>query len=138
MPLSMPTTAADTLDALLAQRAQIHPRHLALRWDGGDPQWQSLDYATLAQRARVLAQALPVERGLRVAWLGFNHPAQIALLFALARRGALLVPLNHRLAPAEWAAVLNDSAPVLLVHDEAFAEPARALAAAHGLAAMPV
>ena len=138
MPLSMPTPAADTLGALLAQRAQIHPRHAALRWDGEDPRWRSLDYATLAQRARALAKTLPVERGLRVAWLGFNHPAQIALLFALAHRGAMLVPLNHRLAPAEWASVLNDSAPVLLVHDEAFAEPARALAAAHGIAALPV
>src|SRR5690606_32509149 len=131
-PPPMPATA-DSLDALLTLQAQLRPRHLALRWDGEDPRWASLDYATLAQRARGLSRSLPVQRGLRVAWLGFNHPAQLALLFALARRGAMLVPLNHRLAPAEWAAVLIDSAPVLLVHDQAFAEPARALAAAHGL-----
>jgi fatty-acyl-CoA synthase len=42
-----------------------------------------------------------VRPGRRVAWLGSNHPAQIALLFGLARVGAVLLPLN-RLAPAEW------------------------------------
>ncbi|MBL0946301.1 MAG: AMP-binding protein [Hydrogenophaga sp.] len=129
---------ASTLGALLAQRAAAHPRHTALQWDGADARWQRLDYATLAERAHTLARALPVERGLRVAWLGFNHPAQIALLFALALRGAVLVPLNHRLSPAEWAAILDDCAPLCLVHDEAFAEPARALAATEGLRAIAV
>src|SRR5690606_30974386 len=113
---------------LLAQRAATHAHHTALQWDGADPRWQRLDYATLAERAHAMARALPVERGLRVAWLGFNHPAQLVLLFALGLRGAVLVPLNHRLAPAEWAAILDDCAPLLLLHDEAFAEPARALA----------
>src|SRR5690606_28314903 len=131
----MPATA-DTLDALLATQAALRPQHPAVRWDGEDPPWRELDYAALAQRAQALADRLPVERGLRVAWLGFNHPALLVLLFALARRGAMLVPLNHRLAPAEWAAVLSDAAPVLLLHDEAFAEPARALAAAHGITAL--
>ena len=99
MPLSMPTTAADTLDALLAQRAQIHPRHLALRWDGGDPQWQSLDYATLAQRARVLAQALPVERGLRVAWLAgkVTGKARATVLAQVASGEAQVVVGTHAL-----------------------------------------
>jgi fatty-acyl-CoA synthase len=134
----MPLEPATTLGALLAQRADTHARHTALQWDGTATPWQRLDYATLAERAHALARALPVERGLRVAWLGFNHPAQIALLFALALRGAVLVPLNHRLAPAEWAAVLDDCAPLCLLHDEAFAEPARALAAAEGLQAVAI
>ena len=134
----MPPQAPSTLGALLAQRARTHGHHTALQWDGGDARWQRLDYATLADRVHALARALPVERGLRVAWLGFNHPAQIALLFALALRGAVLVPLNHRLSPAEWAAILDDCAPVCLLHDDAFAEPARALAQAEGLQAIDV
>ena len=130
------TAQADTLDALLAALAERRPQHTALRWNGEGDRWRELSYSGLQQTAQALAERLPVARGLRVAWLGFNHPAQLALLFALARRGAMLVPLNHRLAPAEWAAVLSDAAPVLLVHDEAFAEPARALAAAHGITAL--
>ena len=78
--------------------------------------------------AQGLARTHGVCEGDRVAWLGLNHPAQIALLFALARLGALLVPLNHRLSPAEWAALLQDSRPTLLVHDTALADAARALA----------
>ncbi|MBL0919602.1 MAG: AMP-binding protein [Hydrogenophaga sp.] len=134
----MPLEPANTLGGLLAQRAATHAHHAALQWDGADPRWQQLDYATLAARAQALARALPVERGLRVAWLGFNHPAQLALLFALALRGAVLVPLNHRLAPAEWAAVLDDCAPLCLLHDDAFTEPARALASAEGLQAIAI
>lgn len=134
----MPLEPATTLGALLAQCATRHARHTAVQWDGADARWQRLDFAELAERAHALARALPVDRGLRVAWLGFNHPAQIALLFAMGLRGAVLVPLNHRLSPAEWAAVLNDCAPVCLVHDEAFAEPARALASAEGLQAVAV
>lgn len=134
----MPLEPVRTLGELLAQRASGHAHHTALQWDGDEPLWQRLDYATLARRAYALAHALPVQRGLRVAWLGFNHPAQIALLFALGLRGAVLVPLNHRLAPAEWATILDDCAPLCLLHDEAFAEPARALAAAEGLQAIAV
>ncbi|MCM3563607.1 class I adenylate-forming enzyme family protein [Hydrogenophaga intermedia] len=129
---------AITLGGLLAQRAASHAHHTALQWDGADPRWQRLDYATLAERAHAMARALPVERGLRVAWLGFNHPAQLVLLFALGLRGAVLVPLNYRLAPAEWATILDDCAPLLLLHDDAFAEPARALAAAEGLQAVAI
>ena len=63
-----------------------------------------------------------------MAWLGLNHPAVVVLLFALARLGAVLVPLNHRLSPAEWQAVLADCAPKLLVHDAHLAAAASALA----------
>ena len=42
------------------------------------------------------------------------------------------MPLNHRLAPAEWATVLDDCAPRALVHDAAFADAAFALCAEPG------
>ena len=68
--------------------------------------------------------------GDRVAWLGLNHPALIVLLFRAGTPGcAVLVPLNHRLSPAEWRAVLADCKPALLVHDPHFATAAQDLAA---------
>ena len=70
----MPATDA-TLAALLASQAATHAQRAALRWDREDPLWTELDYATLAERAQALADRLLVQRGLRVAWLGFNHPA---------------------------------------------------------------
>lgn len=136
-PTPPPTLHASSLAALLRQQAQARPQATALRWrEPGqadpDPRWGQLSFAELARRADALAQGLARIHGLRerdrVAWLGLNHPAQIALLFALARLGALLVPLNHRLSPTEWAALLQDCRPSLLVHDTALADAARSLA----------
>lgn len=99
---------------------------------------RSTDYARLARRveraAARLRHAWGVRPGDRVAYLGLNHADQITLLFALARLGAMLVPLNFRLAPAEWQQVLDDCAPTVLLHDGTWAEAARDLAAGRGSA----
>jgi fatty-acyl-CoA synthase len=79
-----------------------------------------------------------VERAAGVAWLGANHPAQLVLLFALARIGAMLLPLNFRLAPAEWLRLLRECTPRLLVHDVDWAGAARDIAAQAGIAACPL
>ena len=142
----LPALPAPSFDALLARWVQLRPDATALRWrdpggDVGDAVWARLSFAELAQRVDAIAHALSEARlqpGARVAWLGLNHPAQIALLFALARLGAVLVPLNHRLSPAEWAAVLHDCAPALLLHDAHLADAAQALARTTGTRALPV
>jgi fatty-acyl-CoA synthase len=51
----------------------------------------------------------------------------LVLLFALARRGAILVPLNWRLTAAEHRAILADCAPRYLLSDPDFEMHARAL-----------
>jgi fatty-acyl-CoA synthase len=139
-PSSLPTPAlpAASLDALLHQLAITRGEANALTWldpahEGSLPSpWARLSYAALARRAAGIASLLEsrhdIRRGDRLVWLGLNHPAQLALLFALARLGAQLVPLNHRLSPAEWAAVLEDCTPALLVHDAHFAQAANGLA----------
>jgi fatty-acyl-CoA synthase len=67
------------------------------------------------------SNSLQVKKGDRVAWLGYNHPEMLVLLFALARLGAILVPLNWRLTAAEHKAILADCAPKWIFCDEAFA-----------------
>lgn len=90
---------------------------------------RSLTYADFAQRieraAAIVAQ-LGVRRGDAVAFLGFNHPLSLVLFFACARLGAMLVPLNWRLAPPEHAWMLADCAPRALLVEEAFIEHASA------------
>jgi fatty-acyl-CoA synthase len=71
--------------------------------------------------------------GDRLAWLGANHVDQLSLLFALARIGAMLAPLNFRLAAAEWDAVIRDCRPVRIVCDDAWREAAQALGLRHGI-----
>ncbi|MGV3492230.1 MAG: AMP-binding protein, partial [Ramlibacter sp.] len=88
-----------------------------------------------ARAAAVAWHAWGVRPGDRVAWLGANHPGELALLFGLARIGAILLPLNFRLAPAEWQRLVADCTPRHLVHDADWADAARDLARACGIAA---
>jgi fatty-acyl-CoA synthase len=122
-----------SLHAVLASHAAGRPNAVALQFEGKD-----VRYLDLAQRCERLASQLWQRWGLRagdrVAWLGGNHPGQIVLLFALARLGAMLAPLNFRLAPAEWDALMADCRPAHLVHDAAWADAARALGERHGIA----
>lgn len=131
----MPPLPAVSFDALLAHLMAQQPEAPALSWrdpaESGSA-WDTLSRARLAAQVAACASRLTAQHRLqpgdRVAWLGHNHPMLIVLLFALARCGAVLVPLNHRLSPAEWRTVLADCQPALLVHDEAFATAAQALA----------
>ncbi|MBK7991315.1 MAG: AMP-binding protein [Comamonadaceae bacterium] len=123
-----------TLDDVLLQHARSRPQALAMRFEGRDVSYGKLARRTARAAAR-LWHEWGVRPGDRVAWLGLNHPDQITLLFALARIGALLVPLNFRLASAEWQAVLADCTPRCVLHDAAWAQAAMALAQAAGLPA---
>ncbi|TWO70967.1 long-chain fatty acid--CoA ligase [Caenimonas sedimenti] len=98
--------------------------------------WRYDELHAWAGRAAAVAwHAWGVRPGDRVAWLGGNHPAMIALLFGLARIGATLLPLNFRLAPAEWDQLLADCTPRHLVHDATWSAAAQALAGRAGIAA---
>ncbi|GAB3004976.1 acyl-CoA synthetase [Saccharothrix stipae] len=76
-------------------------------------------YRQLHERVLRLAHGLRragVGRGDRVAYLGPNHPAFLETLFAAGVLGAVFVPVNMRLAPAEVAHVLTDSGSGVLVY----------------------
>ena len=86
---------------------------------GGPP----ITYAALHQSAASLATALRnhgVARGDRVALMERNTPAFLTWTFACAGAGAVLVPLNHRLASAELRGVLEDAEPALVIAHETF------------------
>ncbi len=88
---------------------------------GDDRTWT---YAALAQEIDRYTHSLAaaaVGRGQVVAWLGLNSAAQLAMLLACARRGALFAPLNWRLAPPEHHALLQACKPALLFADAPFA-----------------
>jgi fatty-acyl-CoA synthase len=72
--------------------------------------------------------ALGVRPGGVVAYLGQNSPELMALLFACARLGAMLVPLNWRLAVPEHLRVLEDCRPTAVLVEPEFHDHAAALA----------
>lgn len=78
-----------------------------------------MTYDELDQRVDALANALAIEgvgAGDHVAFLGENHPAFLETLFAAAQLGAVTVALNARLAAAEIAYMLGDSATTTLIY----------------------
>ncbi|HTI41026.1 MAG TPA: AMP-binding protein [Vicinamibacterales bacterium] len=82
-------------------------------------------YADLAGRVRRLAQqlrALGVTRADRVAWLGPNHPAFLEILFATAKLGAVLAPINHRLERGAIETICSDAAPRLVFIDASLSD----------------
>jgi long-chain acyl-CoA synthetase len=81
--------------------------------------WDDFDQRTDAL-ARGLAN-LGVQRGDRVAVLMLNCHRYLELYYACARMGAVIVPLNIRLARPEIVFILNDSESKVLVVDKTFA-----------------
>ena len=116
------------LSDLIARNAAFSPDKPATIFEG-----KILSYRALFERIETAAKALKAEfgvgRGDRVAILSLNRPDYLVLLYACARLGAMLVPLNWRLAVAEPMFILTDAAVKLLVLEQAFAEILPALAA---------
>ena len=83
--------------------------------------------ARIEQTARALKAELGVSSGDRVAVLSLNRPDYLVLLYACARLGAMLVPLNWRLAVAEQLFILTDASVKVLVLEQPFAEVLPAL-----------
>lgn len=61
-----------------------------------------------------------IGKGDRVAVLLYNGPSYLELFFALSKIGAILVPLNWRLAGPEIAFILKDSGPRLILFEPEF------------------
>jgi len=104
---------------LIDRNAAFTPDKAALRFEG-----ETLSYAELSERitcaARALRSRLGVGRGDRVAILALNHPDYLVLLYACARLGAMLLPLNWRLAVPEQVFILSDASAKVLVVEQAF------------------
>src|SRR6476469_6561401 len=108
------------LSDLIDRHAAFTPGKTAIRFQG-----RTLTYATFAARiaaaARALKSGLGIGRGDRVAMLSLNHPDYLVLLYACARLGAILVPLNWRLAVPEQVFILSDASVKALVVEQGFA-----------------
>lgn len=85
-----------------------------------------LTYATFNERAGKLAAFLREEWGVqpgdRVAILAKNSSDYFEFQFACIKAGAIMLPLNWRLAVPELLFILNDAAPKGIVYDLEFAD----------------
>jgi fatty-acyl-CoA synthase len=120
------TRTPDGIGSWISRRAKTAPDHPAIVFRD-----EAVSYARLAERIDRLASALGalgVGKGDRIAYLGNNHPSLVEVLFACARRGAIMVPLNTRLSPAELAYMLDDSGSSLLISTSSLETTAAAAA----------
>lgn len=82
-------------------------------------------YSQLDTRSNQLASALHasgIQRGDRVALLTLNSPQVMEIYLAVAKLGAIAVPVNFRLHTSEVTYVLEDSGASFLFHSTSFTE----------------
>ncbi len=110
----------------------------ALRWAGRpvltfDEFGETISYQELAERTRRVAAALEsvgVERGHRVAVMLRNRPEFPVVWLALARLGAVMVPLNVYYREGDASYILNDAQATAIVTEGSLADLAVVLRAA--------
>jgi len=107
------------LPDLLRQQARERPNATAQIF--GD---RETSYGELDRRANQVANgllALGVQVQQRIGYLGKNSDLYFELLFGAAAAGAVLVPVNWRLAPPEMTAILSDAEVTVLFVRSGFA-----------------
>jgi fatty-acyl-CoA synthase len=109
------------LSNLIERNAAFAPEKPALRFEGKTLSYAAF-HARIVQAAHALQAEFAVTKGDRVAILSLNRPDYLVLLYACARLGAILVPLNCRLAVAEQLFILGDCGAKVLMLELAFAE----------------
>lgn len=110
----------DNIDALLSQAAAANPAGEALRFIATG---ETFTYARLRQEVSRLASglhALGVRHGTRVAVMLPNVPAFPLTWLALARIGAVMVPVNSRYTGRELNYAVTDSGAAFVVLDAAY------------------
>lgn len=115
------------LSQLARAQADAHGSKVALIGDG-----VAMRYSELAIMVDQVASALlaaGVRRGDRIAYLARNLADYYVLLLGAGSVGAVIVPVNWRLAPPEIEFILSDSRVVLLFAGDGFVELGRELSA---------
>ncbi len=100
------------LHEIITRQVAIRPDKVALHFEGASLTYREIDEGS-SKAARGL-QSLNVKPDERVAYLGKNSHVYYELLFGVAKAGAVICPINWRLALPEILYVLNDCKPKVL------------------------
>jgi len=98
-----------TLGRWITERARTTPDRVAIDYLDRLVTFRELDERSDAYAAAFHDAGL--RRGDRVATLTGNSPEHVAVFFACAKSGLILVPLSWRLSPPEIRYHLDDSEP---------------------------
>ncbi|SDD23710.1 fatty-acyl-CoA synthase [Geodermatophilus telluris] len=117
------TARGHALGDLLHRSAVRAPGKTALRF--GDRSWTYAELDAVVNRTAHALADRGLAKGDRVALLSHNDDGYVALTFALARLGAIAVPVNFMLQAGEVAYVLGHSGTVGVVAEAALLPVAR-------------
>lgn len=107
----------------LQEWSKYAPQSIALKDGSSGQEWSYRALYELSQSTAVhLETKLGIKKGDRVAVLSKNHWRYFVLYFALQRLGAILVPINFRLAAQEIEYVLKDSGAKVFIYAKEFDE----------------
>lgn len=108
-----------TMPSLLQRTGRLFASNIAIRDAEGDLSWAT--YLDRISRAAGMLQTLGLKPGERFAILCRNSVRQAELIYAGYWLGAIPVPINYRLAPAEISLVLEDAECRLIAIEDGFA-----------------
>ncbi|HEX4906698.1 MAG TPA: long-chain-fatty-acid--CoA ligase [Acidimicrobiales bacterium] len=106
--MELPLTPLD----LLLRARRLFPNRIGVI--DGDQQWTYADFAMRCDRQAHALRSLGVQPGDRVAWLCGNTHELLEAYFGVLLAGAVLLPLNIRLAAAELRFCVDDAGARLL------------------------
>ena len=101
--MELPLTPLD----LLLRARRLFPNRVGVI--DGDQQWTYADFAARCDRQAHALRALGVQPGDRVAWLCGNTHELLEAYFGVLLAGAVLLPLNIRLAAPELRFCVDDA-----------------------------
>ncbi|WP_284617553.1 acyl-CoA synthetase [Aquabacterium humicola] len=122
-----PAIRRQTIADLLHRSARREPRKPAIVC--GASQWSFAEFEAVVDHVAAGLAQRGVGQGVRVAVLARNSHGFAALRFAVARLGAVLVPINFMLKAEEVAYILRHAQARWLATDSGLAELAQAAAA---------
>jgi fatty-acyl-CoA synthase len=124
LTLTIAKAREHSIGDLLRRAAGREPNKPALAC--GSVSWSFVELDAICNRLARGLNDLGVKKGDRLAVLSRNSHAFAALRFAVARIGAVLVPINFMLNPDEINFILKNSGAKVLATGPDFVEPARA------------
>jgi fatty-acyl-CoA synthase len=92
-----------------------------------DRRWTYTDLEERTARVATALVAAGLKKGDRIAWIGKNSDLYFTLFYGAARLGVVMTPIGWRLAPPEWAYIVNDTKAKLVFTGPGFEAISQAL-----------
>ena len=109
----------------IEKRAIVRPENVFLK--DKDRVFSNREFNERVNRTAHALLGLGIAKGDRVALLMSNCSEFLEIFFACAKTGAIMVPLNFRLAVPELCYIMRDAEPSVLIYDAEFSPKVREL-----------